>query len=62
MVVLRVIKEVGKPGSEYHLAVGKVIEVREDTAKALQDAYPDCFEAGEEPATKKVSQKEVQHG
>jgi len=61
MVVLRVINEVGKPGSEYHLAVGKVIEVRDDTAVALQEAYPDCFEVGDKPTAKKLTQ-EVRNG
>lgn len=62
MTILTVVKEVGRLGGEYHLAVGKTIEVCDETAAELQDAYPGCFEVGVVPASKKLSTKEVHNG
>lgn len=44
---LAVVKEVGKSGEGYHLAVGKVIEVSEEEAERLQEEYPGCLAAPE---------------
>lgn len=47
MIKLLVVKEVGKSGEGYHLAVGKVIEVSEEEAERLQAEFPECLQ---EPA------------
>ncbi len=44
MIKLLVVQEIGKNGEGYHLAAGKVIEVSEDEAQRLQEAYPGCLE------------------
>lgn len=43
-MLLKVIKEVGQSGGDYHLAVGKVIEVSEAEAQKLQADWPGCLE------------------